>query len=1291
MALTLLPAMSVPAMAADTLTGMAALEAAGIDTTAEGILPLKAVFEDHFMVGNTLGTDAHKLYHYNAMTPDNNTKPDMLWSGTSNPAGTPTTTSPTFNYQNIITNANNAGVYTIGHALAWHNQSRNWPARSSDRPTWNATTGAFTPIVHYWDNATARAQLERYIKEIAGHFSSEYQGTTLTYQLDAWNVVNEMMRDNPEHPEDWRNALRSGDMPLMRPSNWYGAYENGGNGWDYVYDAFLWARKYAPDAELIINDFNDEELSNKAIAIAEMVKELNAKYANEYPSDPRMLIEIIGIQGHYNTRLNLDNLEEVIQIYVATGCKIAITELDVSIPDTTSFTPTTAQLQEHANFYARLFIMLKKYSTYIDRVTWWGAADNANSRGSFHPMLFTTTAGNSIDDVNRGTPKEAYWATVYPELYLGIPKELPVLTSFNFGGENIAVNVIPKYDVNVPKDVTNIDFTAANLVFDGGDDVNVNVTLNPANGAVSAGRPCVATVELTWKDSPQNKDNTTKYEISFGHMSAEWVKDWNYADTGYRSAVNVRFSDGVTALTLNQEFVSISDGETALLTSKTFPPLPKHGASTLAVATAGKLDEAYLETVQLRKSVIYGSSDMFIPVKTTDFSVPEYGWKLAKEIIPGNTYMIVSSASGLALTHEGRSSVAAGDGITSAVRGYFGTPVNVEGDKIVSTERVPGSPTTVIQDHLRFWLKPLTHPNPGPYTEANGYTEFGLQSLVLGGLVQPYFIWRMTGEASTIRINSESHISDVNLDRGAWFNTPIDPETGETTLFLYTPGSPDLYYGLASNSNGFVAEKIADINNPTAPFIVKLYEYTAINEQPAGTPPTITTIALDTATVGSTYGFTLAANGDSAITWGISLGALPYGLSLDNITGTISGTPMVAGTFNFNVSATNDAGSDTKELSITVNESSTTYTITFNANGGSVLPPSAVTGADGKLTSLPTPTRSSYTFDGWFTLVSGGTQVITSTVFSSNDTIYAQWTYSGSTTSTTEPGKTPEAPPAKDSILPGGGIVATPESTPPKKDDDGTITLPGGGEIKTPGGTKIDAPAGTTIAPDGKITIGTGGATITYPDGTSLSLPEGLEIILDDEVPLGFFAVGLPFVDVLPDDWFFDDVLYVFSLGLMTGTSTTTFSPQVSMTRGMVVTVLGRLAGIDIADYAGESFGDVDAEMYYAPYIKWAAEKGIVNGIGDNKFAPNADISRQDLTVILARYAEIMGLTMKQTLQNVVFVDSDTIAEYAVNAVGTMVRAGVINGKDGGGFDPAASATRAEVAAMLHRFCEAVK
>ena len=182
-----------------------------------------------------------------------------------------------------------------------------------------------------------------------------------------------------------------------------------------------------------------------------------------------------------------------------------------------------------------------------------------------------------------------------------------------------------------------------------------------------------------------------------------------------------------------------------------------------------------------------------------------------------------------------------------------------------------------------------------------------------------------------------------------------------------------------------------------------------------------------------------------------------------------------------------------------------------------------------------------------------------------------------------------------------------------------------------------------------------------------------------------------PFTDVDEGAWFYTDVAYVHQHGLFGGTSATTFSPGVPMTRGMAVTVLGRLAEIDTEKYGGASFDDVDTAQYYAPYVKWAAELGIVSGVGNNKFAPDANISRQDLAVILNNYADKLGITIKQTLQDVVFADSGDIADYAAAAVENMVRAGVITGRPGNVFDPKAEAGRAEVAAMLHRFANAEK
>ena len=182
-----------------------------------------------------------------------------------------------------------------------------------------------------------------------------------------------------------------------------------------------------------------------------------------------------------------------------------------------------------------------------------------------------------------------------------------------------------------------------------------------------------------------------------------------------------------------------------------------------------------------------------------------------------------------------------------------------------------------------------------------------------------------------------------------------------------------------------------------------------------------------------------------------------------------------------------------------------------------------------------------------------------------------------------------------------------------------------------------------------------------------------------------------PFTDVKEDDWFYGDVEYVHRTGLYKGTTDTTFSPNEPMTRGMIVTVLGRLEGIDADNYSGASFSDVDTAQYYAPYIKWAEANGIVNGIGNNKFNPDGYISRQDLATILLRYTQFKKVTLPNLVPKINFKDAGDIADYAANAVDIIQRAGIINGKPGEIFDPLGNATRAEVAAMLHRYAEVIK
>jgi hypothetical protein len=180
-----------------------------------------------------------------------------------------------------------------------------------------------------------------------------------------------------------------------------------------------------------------------------------------------------------------------------------------------------------------------------------------------------------------------------------------------------------------------------------------------------------------------------------------------------------------------------------------------------------------------------------------------------------------------------------------------------------------------------------------------------------------------------------------------------------------------------------------------------------------------------------------------------------------------------------------------------------------------------------------------------------------------------------------------------------------------------------------------------------------------------------------------------PFGDVKDSDWFYGDVAYAHAAGLFGGVSADAFSPNTPMSRAMLVTVIGRLAGAGgYTDASG--FSDVIAGQYYAPYVAWAHANAIVNGVSDSAFAPDAPVSRQDLAVMLMNYVRFTGKLLPKKQAYGGFADSADIAAYARPAVEALYQAGIIGGKPGNRFDPSGSATRAEVAAILRRFTEAV-
>ena len=180
------------------------------------------------------------------------------------------------------------------------------------------------------------------------------------------------------------------------------------------------------------------------------------------------------------------------------------------------------------------------------------------------------------------------------------------------------------------------------------------------------------------------------------------------------------------------------------------------------------------------------------------------------------------------------------------------------------------------------------------------------------------------------------------------------------------------------------------------------------------------------------------------------------------------------------------------------------------------------------------------------------------------------------------------------------------------------------------------------------------------------------------------------FKDVKETDWFYEYVMYVAENGLMNGVSEDEFAPNNTLTRAMLVTVLYRNAGQPATDKS-IPFSDVDMSAYYADAVLWAKQNGIVNGITEIEFAPNSNITREQIATIIYRYAQYKGMETVTMEENLHFADADEISEYAVSAMNWAVGTGLLKGKTTTTLNPKDNATRAEIAAILQRFIESNK
>ena len=530
-------------------------------------------------------------------------------------------------------------------------------------------------------------------------------------------------------------------------------------------------------------------------------------------------------------------------------------------------------------------------------------------------------------------------------------------------------------------------------------------------------------------------------------------------------------------------------------------------------------------------------------------------------------------------------------------------------------------------------------------------------------------------------------------------------------------------------------------------------------------PPSITTTSLADGAENTAYTATLAASGTGTITWSNS-GNLPAGLTLDENTGVISGTPTADGTFNFTVKATNTGGSDSKSLSITIGAqtnvpvtgvSLNTSTLNLIEGGtgtliATVLPDNAT---NKKVTwSSNAPGVATVDSSGKVTAVAPGTATITVTTEDGNKTatcavtvtaatvpvtgvtlsqtqasLYCNrtpntlaltarvapdnatnkavnWTSSDSAVATVDqngvvtavaPGTAVITATAADGRGASASCTVTVSSYLPPANPNYRITVEatqGGTVTADPTAAKAGATVTLTPAPDRGYQVGAVAVTDRFGEAVAVTEQAGGTYTFtmpngQVTVTVTFAETPLPFTDVTEGDWFYDAVRYAYETGLMDGVGDNLFAPNSETTRAQLVTILYRLAGEpEVSGTSG--FTDVEADTWYTDAVVWAAENGIVNGVSETEFAPGKDITREQLATILFRYAEAKGYDVSARADLSAYTDADQIQSYAAESVAWAVAEGLIQGFEDNTLRPAGNATRAQIATILMRFCEGV-
>ena len=329
---------------------------------------------------------------------------------------------------------------------------------------------------------------------------------------------------------------------------------------------------------------------------------------------------------------------------------------------------------------------------------------------------------------------------------------------------------------------------------------------------------------------------------------------------------------------------------------------------------------------------------------------------------------------------------------------------------------------------------------------------------------------------------------------------------------------------------------------------------------------------------------------------------------------------------------------------------------------------SVYTVTEGTELTLPTPSRSGYTFEGWY---DGSSRVSSPYKVTKDVILTAEWDYNGSSSSS---GSTRYTVSVEDTD--NGSVKVSP--TRASKGSTVTVT------VKPDEGYELDKLTVTDKNGDSVKLTDKGDGKYTFKMPASKVTVEAVFTAVEPE------PEGLPFTDVTSGDWFYDAVAYVYDKGMMEGTTDTTFAPAMNLTRSMIAQVLYNLEERPEAPGAA-GFPDVAAGAWYADAVNWAAARGIVKGYDTGAFGPEDSVTREQLAAILYRYAQAKGYDTTQGGMAVrEFSDSASISDWAQEAMAWAVNAQVLSGKGNGVLDPQGTATRAEVAQMLMNFGEHV-